>query len=89
MVRGASLIARPTTEVAAAVEVTDVCKAFRLPHQQRTTLKEHFLHPFDQTAHLCKMGWARPFVVHGSAVQTEADLVREAGRYADYLRGPL
>jgi ABC-type polysaccharide/polyol phosphate transport system ATPase subunit len=28
-----------------AVEVVHVSKAFRLPHLQRTTLKEHFLHP--------------------------------------------
>jgi ABC-type polysaccharide/polyol phosphate transport system ATPase subunit len=29
-----------------AVEVVEVSKTFRLPHEQRTTLKEHFLHPF-------------------------------------------
>lgn len=48
-----------------------------------------FLHPFDQTAHLCNMRWAEPFVVHGAAVLTEQDLAREAGRYADFLRGPM
>ena len=31
------------------VEATSVSKAFRLPHQQRTTIKEHFLHPFART----------------------------------------
>jgi ABC-type polysaccharide/polyol phosphate transport system ATPase subunit len=31
---------------AAAIEVSGVTKSFRLPHQQVTTLKEHFLHPF-------------------------------------------
>ena len=29
-----------------AVEAVGVSKAFRLPHQQRTTIKEYFLHPF-------------------------------------------
>lgn len=29
-----------------AIEVTGVSKSFRLPHQQVTTIKEHFLHPF-------------------------------------------
>ena len=28
------------------IEVRGVSKAFALPHEQRTTLKEHFLHPF-------------------------------------------
>ena len=31
------------------VEAVSVSKAFRLPHQQRTTIKEHFLHPFART----------------------------------------
>jgi ABC-type polysaccharide/polyol phosphate transport system ATPase subunit len=35
----------------AAIEVVDVHKAFRLPHQNRTTLKEHFLHPFSRTTY--------------------------------------
>jgi ABC-type polysaccharide/polyol phosphate transport system ATPase subunit len=29
-----------------AIEAIAVSKAFRLPHQQRSTIKEHFLHPF-------------------------------------------
>jgi ABC-type polysaccharide/polyol phosphate transport system ATPase subunit len=29
-----------------AIEVSHVSKAFRLPHERRTTLKEHVLHPF-------------------------------------------
>jgi ABC-type polysaccharide/polyol phosphate transport system ATPase subunit len=32
-----------------AVEVVGVEKAFRLPHEQRTTFKEYFLHPFHRT----------------------------------------
>ena len=31
------------------VEAMSVSKAFRLPHQQRSTIKEHFLHPFART----------------------------------------
>jgi len=34
-----------------AVEVIGVSKAFRLPHQQITTFKEHFLHPFTRTTY--------------------------------------
>ena len=34
-----------------AVEAIDVHKSFRLPHQQRTTLKEHFKHPLDRTTY--------------------------------------
>jgi ABC-type polysaccharide/polyol phosphate transport system ATPase subunit len=34
-----------------AIQVRDVGKAFRLPHQSRTTLKEHFKHPFDRTSY--------------------------------------
>ncbi len=36
---------------APAIEVRGVSKSFRLPHQQRTTLKEHFLHPFSRTTY--------------------------------------
>jgi ABC-type polysaccharide/polyol phosphate transport system ATPase subunit len=34
-----------------AIDVTDVHKSFRLPHQQRTTLKEYFLHPLHRTTY--------------------------------------
>jgi ABC-type polysaccharide/polyol phosphate transport system ATPase subunit len=34
---------------ALAIEVRGVSKGFRLPHQQRTTFKEYFLHPFHRT----------------------------------------
>jgi ABC-type polysaccharide/polyol phosphate transport system ATPase subunit len=33
------------------IEVSGVSKAFRLPHERRTTLKEHVLHPFDRTTY--------------------------------------
>ena len=34
--------------MAKAIEARDLSKTFRLPHERRTTLKEHFLHPFRQ-----------------------------------------
>jgi ABC-2 type transport system ATP-binding protein len=34
-----------------AVEVSGVEKAFRLPHEQRTTFKEYFLHPLHKTTY--------------------------------------
>jgi ABC-type polysaccharide/polyol phosphate transport system ATPase subunit len=34
-----------------AVEVIGVSKAFALPHEQRSTLKEHFLHPLRRTTY--------------------------------------
>ncbi len=34
-----------------AVHVAGVSKTFRLPHESRTTLKEHFLHPFRQVTY--------------------------------------
>ena len=35
--------------MAAAVEVEGVSKSFRIPHEQRTFVKEYFLHPFRRT----------------------------------------
>jgi ABC-type polysaccharide/polyol phosphate transport system ATPase subunit len=32
-----------------AIEAVSVSKRFRLPHQHRTSVKEHFLHPLDRT----------------------------------------
>jgi ABC-type polysaccharide/polyol phosphate transport system ATPase subunit len=37
--------------VAVAIDVTSVSKSFRLPHEQRTYLKEYFLHPLSRTAY--------------------------------------
>jgi ABC-type polysaccharide/polyol phosphate transport system ATPase subunit len=34
-----------------AVEVVGVSKSFRLPHEERTTFKEHFLHPFQRVTY--------------------------------------
>jgi ABC-type polysaccharide/polyol phosphate transport system ATPase subunit len=38
------------SEVRPAIEVIAVRKEFRLPHEQRTTFKEYFLHPFRRTS---------------------------------------
>jgi ABC-2 type transport system ATP-binding protein len=35
----------------AAIEVTAVSKAFRIPHEQRTFFKEYFVHPFRRTTY--------------------------------------
>jgi len=35
--------------VAPAIEVEGVSKSFRIPHEQRTYVKEYFLHPFRRT----------------------------------------
>jgi ABC-type polysaccharide/polyol phosphate transport system ATPase subunit len=35
--------------VPAAIDVTGLSKAFRIPHEQRTYFKEYFLHPFRRT----------------------------------------
>jgi ABC-type polysaccharide/polyol phosphate transport system ATPase subunit len=34
-----------------AIQVRSVSKTFNLPHQARTTFKEHFLHPFERTSY--------------------------------------
>jgi len=40
-----------------------------------------FLRPFERMAEVCGMRWARPFVIHGSGVRSEADLRRHTERY--------
>jgi ABC-type polysaccharide/polyol phosphate transport system ATPase subunit len=37
--------------VATAIDVTAVSKSFRIPHEQRTYVKEYFMHPFRRTAY--------------------------------------
>jgi ABC-type polysaccharide/polyol phosphate transport system ATPase subunit len=34
-----------------AIEIADVSKAFRIPHESRTTIKEHFLHPLNRSTY--------------------------------------
>ena len=44
-----------------------------------------FLRPYEQTAKVCEMHWAPPFVVHAAARLSERELGQEAGRYRTYL----
>jgi ABC-type polysaccharide/polyol phosphate transport system ATPase subunit len=37
--------------MAAAIEAAGVSKSFRIPHEQRTHVKEYFMHPFRRTAY--------------------------------------
>jgi ABC-type polysaccharide/polyol phosphate transport system ATPase subunit len=37
--------------VASAIEVLEVSKSFRIPHEQRVFFKEYFLHPFRRTTY--------------------------------------
>ena len=47
------------------------------------------LAPFDQTARLCGMRYAEPFVVHAAPRLSDAELAVAAARYADWLRALL
>jgi ABC-2 type transport system ATP-binding protein len=49
-----------------AIEVDDVSKAFRLPHERRTTLKEYFQHPLKRT------GFERRQALHDVTFRVEA-----------------
>ncbi|ATC33418.1 oxidoreductase [Caulobacter vibrioides] len=55
-------------------------KAYHAHGYNRFSMDE-FLRPLEQTAHLCGMEWATPFVVHGAAVKDDAALKAEAERY--------
>lgn len=45
-----------------------------------------FLRPFEATAHLCRMRWLPPFIVHGTHLLDAAALARQAGAYQALLR---
>lgn len=49
------------------------------------TVRE-FLTPFEQTAHLCRMKFIPPFVVHGTHLATESDINQAAEQYHEILR---
>lgn len=46
-----------------------------------------FLAPFNQTAHLCNMGWLAPFVVHSGRRMPPEDLSARAEAYHDVIIG--
>jgi len=56
--------------------------AYRADGHNRYTLRQ-FLTPFDQTAHLCRMRFLPPFVVHGALRLETEDAVKP---YADAYR---
>lgn len=41
----------PPLDDTAAIDVRSVSKAFRLPHERRDTIKEHFLHPLSRSTY--------------------------------------
>jgi ABC-2 type transport system ATP-binding protein len=47
--RAETALAAPRPTAPSAVSIAGVCKTFRLPHQQYSTLKERALHPFRST----------------------------------------
>ena len=51
MVRGTGVITAPIGAQANAIEVDGVSKTFHLPHEARTTIKEHFLHPWHRVTY--------------------------------------
>ena len=48
MVRRAGLAEPAATARSVAIEVASISKSFVLPHEVTSTLKEHFLHPFER-----------------------------------------
>jgi glutathione-regulated potassium-efflux system ancillary protein KefG len=46
-----------------------------------------FLRPMEQTAHLCGMRWLEPFVVHGAATLSDAELNACTAAYVQRLAG--
>jgi glutathione-regulated potassium-efflux system ancillary protein KefG len=50
----------------------------------RFTVRQ-LLAPLEQTAHLCRMAFLPPYVVHGTHRMTEPEIAREAERYGELL----
>jgi glutathione-regulated potassium-efflux system ancillary protein KefG len=46
-----------------------------------------FLRPFEATAHLCRMRWLPPFIVHGTHLLDAAGLAQHAAAYRRLLEG--
>ena len=59
-------------------------RAFKTEGHSRFTMAE-FLRPYEQTATVCGMRWAEPFVVHAAPRLSDDDLAGEAERYRSYL----
>lgn len=48
-----------------------------------------FLSPFDQTAHLCGMRYAKPMVVHGARGLTDAEMRAACDNYSNLIKNYL
>lgn len=60
---------------------------FYSPQGRNRFTVEELLSPFNQTAHLCGMGWLSPFVVfEGRRLESDA-LKQQAGMYRELLQG--
>ena len=59
-------------------------EAYQHEGRNRFTIKE-LLAPFDQTAHLCKMDYLPPFVVHGTHRLLQEDIEFHALQYEQLL----
>jgi ABC-type polysaccharide/polyol phosphate transport system ATPase subunit len=51
MVPRASLNSDPPIAASTAIELRGISKAFRIPHERRDTVREHFLHPAKRTTY--------------------------------------
>lgn len=67
-----------------AVSTGGEAEAYRPQGHNRFPL-EHLLSPMDQTAHLCGMGWLRPFVVYSGRRMSRAERMAEIGAYRALL----
>lgn len=61
-------------------------EAYSPTGHNRFTIKA-LMAPFDQTAHLCGMRYAEPFVVYGAPRLAPTELRAEASRYVEWLHG--
>jgi glutathione-regulated potassium-efflux system ancillary protein KefG len=57
------------------------------PHGRNRFPIDSFLSPLNQTAHLCGMGWLRPFIVFSGRRMSSAELDEEARKYRALLGG--
>jgi glutathione-regulated potassium-efflux system ancillary protein KefG len=61
-------------------------EAYQHEGMNRFTMRE-LLAPLEQTAHLCGMEWAPPYVIHGTHRMSDAQIDHEARRYAHLMAG--
>ncbi len=61
-------------------------KAYCSKGYNRFTIRQ-LLTPFEQTAHLCKMKYLPPFVVHGTHSISKEEVLKQRNNYMDLLTG--